>query len=139
MKKELIEELNILKDKADELLDRANTVASELVLIESESLKNLEEQKLYKLLNNDHIDLNEHIEKVIANFNFENAFNLYKLFCEKIDFIESDISMSEALSESTLEDELFVFNYIKVAFCIKDLDLMLKNFDTILENLSNLK
>ena len=138
MEKELISELNKLKDEVEELLDRANTVASDFVLIEDEKLEKLEEQKLYKLLDSEFIEFKNEIEEVQNNFNFENAFNLYKIFSEKVEFITSDISMAEAISEGNIEDELFVYNYIKIAFCLKDLDLMLENFDILTNKLSKI-
>lgn len=138
MEKELISELNTLKENVEELLERVNTVASELVLIEDKNLEKLEEQKLYKLEDHEFAELKNNIEEVFNNFNFENAFNLYKIFSEKVDFISSDISMAEAISEEQIDDELFVYNYIKIAFCIKELDLMLDNFDALIEKLSKI-
>ena len=139
MKKQLIENIDLLKERVEELLDRANTTASELVLIEDEILEKLDEHKLYKHLNDEFFDIKNDIDDAMKKFSIENAVNIYKIFSEKIEFISGDISMAEALSGEKIDNELFIYNYITVAFCIKKLDLMLEYFDELINNVSKLK
>jgi len=139
MEKEVKIEFDKLEEKFDELLDKVNLIASELVLADEEKIEKIEEDKLYKLLNNDFIEFKENCENLITNLNKQSLILLYQNFCDKYEFLVGDVSMAEALSGENIDEKLFKYNYIKLDFCIREIDLILENIEKVKIFLSKLK
>ena len=130
----LIKELEELTQTCEDLLDEVSEVASEYAL-EEVDLKKLEETKIYKFLNEEYNSLLNESCEAEENFNFNNAFNLFKLYKEKSDFIRSDLNMSVAFGADNLDEELFNYNYTKLAFMLKELELMIDKSEAIIDKL----
>ncbi|MBE5746122.1 MAG: hypothetical protein E7359_02415 [Clostridiales bacterium] len=139
MEKEVKIEFDKLEEKFDELLDKVNLIASELVLADEEKIEKIEEDELYKLLNNDFIEFKENCENLITNLNKQSLILLYQNFCDKYEFLVGDVSMAEALSGENIDEKLFKYNYIKLDFCIREIDLILENIEKVKIFLSKLK
>jgi len=139
MEKEVKIEFDKLEEKFDELLDKVNLIASELVLADEEKIEKIEEDELYKLLNNDFIEFKENCENLITNLNKQSLILLYQNFCDKYEFLVGDVSMAEALSGENIDEKLFKYNYIKLDFCIREIDLILENIKKVKIFLSKLK
>lgn len=115
---DLLMQANNLKAKYE---DRKNQISFKI-----HNINKLQECEYYIVSQCNLDELNKKFEDYKNDKTENNKLDLYKVLSEEYDFIKEDLNLIKTFEGISLDEEIFVFNLVKLIFVEKTIELITK-------------
>jgi len=87
-------------------------------------LKNLDKSEYYIISQSNLNELNKKFEDYKKDKTENNKLDLFKIINEEFDFIKEDLNLIKSFENIEIDEEIFVYNFIKLIFMEKTIELI---------------
>lgn len=113
---DLVLQANTLKDKYEE---RKNKISFKVF-----NINKLQESEYYIISESNLTELNKKFEDYKNDKNESSKLDMFKIINDEFDFIKEDLNLIKTFENVVLDEEIFVYNYVKLIFIEKTIELI---------------
>ena len=88
------------------------------------NINKLEQNEYYKASQSNLDKLNQKFEDYKNDKTENNKLDLFKILSEEFDFIKEDLDLIKTFESINLDEDIFVFNFVKLIFIEKTIELI---------------
>mgnify|MGYP004491733535 FL=1 len=94
----------------------------------------------YTESNNEELtELSSKTEECLKENAFDNYYDIYREFTQKLEFMEQDLSLINSCFKVKIDKEILIYNYAKLNLMKSEIKLMKDNVDELINRVEKLK